>query len=449
MITILRKVQAFLRSGKGTRMIVESWSTSWPMVLIMTFEFLIGLSDVYIAGRLGKEVQAAYGFVFQAYFISIVLANSITVGTVSVISKLFTGGDKDKLSTAVFSSLAAVVVGGGFFTLVGIFLVPRFIALLSLPEVVKVLSVPLFEIYALGLFFHYILINTNGILRSTKLVILSLKTMASVCLLNVCLNFFFLLRTDMGFRGIAVATVLAVSLGCFINLIHVSRFLKGVKRISFDVIKRILNVGWPILVLQVAWQVGAMMVFIIVGMMPKNSVELLAALTNGLRIESAIFLPAFAFNLSSAVITGNLMGEGRKNDAFRNGLVTAGLGVSFVTILAVIVISNAKTFMSFLSDNGIVIREGVKYLYICILAEPFMVWSVILGGALSGAGDTRTVMRIVALSVWVVRIPLCYTLGIFLGLGAVAVWWSMNTSLLIQGVFMTKRYFSKGWLEHA
>jgi hypothetical protein len=28
-----------------------------------------------------------------------------------------------------------------------------------------------------------------------------------------------------------------------------------------------------------------------------------------------------------------------------------------------------------------------------------------------------------------------FILGIFLGMGAVAVWWSMNTSLLIQGVF--------------
>jgi len=37
----------------------RSWSVSWPMALIMFFEFLIGLTDVYIAGKVGNEVQAA------------------------------------------------------------------------------------------------------------------------------------------------------------------------------------------------------------------------------------------------------------------------------------------------------------------------------------------------------------------------------------------------------
>ncbi len=41
----------------------RSWQVSWPMTLIMFFEFLISLTDVYFAGRISKEVQAADGFV--------------------------------------------------------------------------------------------------------------------------------------------------------------------------------------------------------------------------------------------------------------------------------------------------------------------------------------------------------------------------------------------------
>jgi hypothetical protein len=51
------------------------------MTLIMFFEFLIGLTDIYIAGRIGKEVQAVYGFAVQLYFISSSLP-MLTVGTV-------------------------------------------------------------------------------------------------------------------------------------------------------------------------------------------------------------------------------------------------------------------------------------------------------------------------------------------------------------------------------
>jgi len=52
----------------------NSWSVSWPMTLIMFYQFLITFVDVYIAGKVGKEVQAAYGFVAQLYFILVVVA---------------------------------------------------------------------------------------------------------------------------------------------------------------------------------------------------------------------------------------------------------------------------------------------------------------------------------------------------------------------------------------
>jgi len=45
----------------------------------MFFEFLIGLTDVYIAGKVSKEIQATYGFVIPLYFIFIVIGNALTV----------------------------------------------------------------------------------------------------------------------------------------------------------------------------------------------------------------------------------------------------------------------------------------------------------------------------------------------------------------------------------
>jgi drug/metabolite transporter (DMT)-like permease len=78
----------------------------------MFYEFVIGLTDVYVAGRVGKDIQATYGFVVQQYFILIVVANALTVGTVSVVSRLFTSGNKNDLSEAVFSSLIFSAAAG-------------------------------------------------------------------------------------------------------------------------------------------------------------------------------------------------------------------------------------------------------------------------------------------------------------------------------------------------
>ena len=47
------------------------WRMSWPMLIVMFFNFLVGLTDVYVAGFLGPEIQAIVGFVSQLYFSSL------------------------------------------------------------------------------------------------------------------------------------------------------------------------------------------------------------------------------------------------------------------------------------------------------------------------------------------------------------------------------------------
>jgi putative MATE family efflux protein len=250
-------------------------------------------------------------------------------------------------------------------------------------------------------------------------------------------------------KGIAWATVTSALVGCIWNSMYMRSLMDGGIRVSIATIRKILDIGWPSGLLQVFWQLGAMALFLILNALPQNKIEILAAYTNGLRIESAIFLPAFAFNMANAVIVGNLLGKGDKQEAFTAGIVTAVMGVAIVAVMTIVIILNAPLIASFLSKDQIVIRESVKYLYISFLSEPFMAWAVILGGGLNGAGDTKSVMWVIAVSIWLVRIPLCYVLGIYFGMGAIMVWWSMNISLIIQSALITRKYFSRSWLSSA
>jgi len=442
----LNYFQTLLKREDIRSFISRSWAVSWPMSVIMFFEFLISLTDVYIAGKINKEVQAAYGFVTQIYFTFTVIANALTIGTVSVISRLCQSIEDDSFAKAVFSTVVTATVTGLVLGVAGIVLTPTIFDLLSIPEVLKQYGKPLAMIFACGLIFHYILINSNGILRSCHGIKKSLRTMAVVCITNIGLNFFFVFHTSIGYKGIALSTAVSILIGSLWNLWLIKDFLLRVKKISFKIIKQVISIGWPAGLLQVIWQMASMVLFLIISALPENNIETVAAFTNGLRIEAAIFLPAFAFNMSNAVVVGNLLGEKKKNDAFRAGLVTASLGVAIVSILTLAVIVNAPFIVSALSNNEIVVRETLKYLYICMICEPIMAWGVILGGGLNGAGDTKAMMLIVALSVWLVRIPLSYLLGIQLGFGAIAVWWSMNASLVVQAIFVSRRYFKKKWL---
>ncbi|OGP91265.1 MAG: MATE family efflux transporter [Deltaproteobacteria bacterium RBG_16_48_10] len=442
----MNRLYTFLKQKDSRSTLSRSWSVSWPMILIMFFEFLIGLTDIFIAGRIGKEVQATYGFAVQLYFIFIILANALTVGTVSVVSRLFTSGNKDELYRAIFSSTIAATIAGAILTIGGLFLTKVLINLLNIPEELKPMAAPMMRIYAAGLMFHYVLINSNGILRSCNRIKSSLRTMALVCGINIALNFFFLWNTSLGFNGIALATASSVSIGSLVNLTHLKKVTEG-GSLCFPIIKKMLHIGWPIGLLQALWQLSSMALFLILSSLPKNKIEILAAFSTGLRIESAIYLPAFAFNLANAVIMGNLIGEEKREEAFRSGIVTALIGVMIITGMVITVILNARWIVSFLSENGLVIEEAKKYLYISMLGEPIMAWGIILAGGLNGAGDTKSVLLRVALSVWLVRIPLCYFFVILLGFGAVSVWWTMNLSQLVQAFLISKRYLNRRWLQ--
>jgi putative MATE family efflux protein len=440
------RLPSLLKRKDIQSLISRSWSISWPITVIMFFEFLIGLTDVYIAGKVSKEVQATYGFVIQLYFIFIVIANALTVGTVSVVSRLFTSGNKEELTETVFSSIVATTVAGIILAVSGILFIPALIHLLNIPEVLKHLSLPFIKIYAMGLLFHYILINGNGILRSCDRVKSSLKTMTLVCVINIILNFLLVFHTPLGYRGIALATASSVFIGSLVNTMYLKRLMGRPKRFSLERVGKIIRIGWPIGLLQVLWQLSSMVLFLILSSLPEHKVEILAALTAGLRIESAIYLPAFAFNMANAVVVGNLLGEKKEGEALRGGVVTAVIGVAIITIMAITVVLNARWIVSFLSTDDIVILESKKYLYISMISEPFMAWGIILGGGLNGAGDTKSVLIRVAVSVWLVRIPLSYLFVNLLGFGAASVWWAMNLSQVVQAFLISKRYFSKKWL---
>jgi multidrug resistance protein, MATE family len=425
----------------------RSWSVAWPMILIMLFEFMIGLTDVFVAGRVGKEAQATYGYAVQLYFMFVVIANALTVGTVSIVSRQYTAGDPDKLSAAVFSSITVTSTAGVGLSALGVLLAPTIVRILNMPPELRAMATPFVRIYAAGLLSQYVMINCDGILRSCNMVRNSLKSNALTAILNVCLCLSFVFRTSLGYKGIALATAIAVTVGALINLYFVRKVITGAGRFVMSVVKDMVKIGWPMGALQVLWQLASVTLFLIIGELPQERIAVLAAFAIGLRVESVIYLPVFALNMANAVIVGNLLGEKRLGEAYKSGLTTAGIGVAAVAILVLIVVLNARWIMSLLSTNDVVVREGIRYLYISMISEPFMACSVVLGGGLNGAGDTRGVMIRVALALWIVRIPLAYALVTVFGFGPSAIWWSMNASQIVQAFLMYRRYAQRAWLR--
>jgi len=69
--------------------------------------------------------------------------------------------------------------------------------------------------------------------------------MALVCTLNIALNFIYVFKTSLGFRGIALATASSVFIGSLINLIWVKRLMHPTKSFAWDPVRRMANWSPP------------------------------------------------------------------------------------------------------------------------------------------------------------------------------------------------------------
>lgn len=184
----------------------------------------------------------------------------------------------------------------------------------------------------------------------------------------------------------------------------------------------------------------------ILGHLGEASITFMAALTNGLRIEAIIYLPVFALNMAASVLISQNLGAGAPGRAEKIGWKISLSGVAFVSLMELPIFVWAGGISSPAKDPQ-ALEETVRYLRISMLSEPFMALSVILGGCLQGAGDTKGVMLVIVSALWLIRLPLAYLLAVTAGYGALGVWLAMVISMCFQGIAMTVRFRNGRWKE--
>ena len=430
------------------------WYMSWPMLLVMFFNFLVGLTDIYVAGFLGPEIQAIVGFVGQLYFFIIIVANAISIGTVALVSRAVGAGNfEDALSTArqslVFGLACALAL-----TVAGLLFKDHIISLAGFSGNIRQIALDFFVIFAFTLAPNYIVILANAIFRAGGEVKLSLLAMFYISLINIALNFLLVFGLfsfqGLGYRGIALATATAMTAGtiiCFI-LFRKSQWkniFSGMRHVSVDLLRKIFLLSWPAALIQISWNAGNIFLYNILSRLHEGNITAMAALTNGLRIEAVIYLPVFALHMAASVLTGQNLGAGESARAEKIGWKISFSGVAFVSFMALPVFIWAGALSSTVAQDQHVVAETIRYLRITMLSEPFMAISVILGGCLMGAGDTKGAMIVIVSTLWIVRLPLAYLLAVVAGYGAPGVWASMVISMFFQGVAMTVRFRNGRW----
>ncbi len=432
----------------------ESWSLGWPMILIMFFQFSIGFADVFVAGYLGTDILAAMGYVAQLYWTLMILANGISVGTVSMVSQAY--GAKSCLGVGSIGG-NSLLLGVGIAGVITGFaqLYPDLIVRLAgMPPEIQVIAENFIRVFSLVLIPTYVMIITSGVLRSSGRVMITMLNSFVASSTNVVgdivLTFGWGPFPALGYLGIAWATAIGTTVGMTLNLFHA---LRGPNRIIISsvldpiipCIKNLLRLGIPTVLQQTAWNVGTLVVYFLVGNLRDGQIRALAAMTAGIRVEAIIFLPIFALNMAAAVLTGNRIGSGDIAGARSGAQRTAVLCLIIILIPSAIIFLLAPELSRLLTADQSVLDEMVRYLRINMVGMPFLAVGITLAGAIQGAGDTFGSMRIIMTSMWLLRIPLMLLSIYVLDLGPTGIWWAMSISMIVMCGLFTKRFLGSQW----
>ncbi|MFI3271146.1 MAG: MATE family efflux transporter [Pseudomonadota bacterium] len=437
------------------------WRLTWPQMLMMLFHFLIGFTDVWVAGRIDANVQASFGIVTQCMFFLLVVATAMASGAVASISQALGACKYQRARRYILLITYAGFAAGLIIASIGLLFREPFLRLLMVPEDILPVAVYFWAVYLLALPANYLVTVSNAAFRASKRVMSPLCTMVLICAINATSSLGFGLGLwglpNYGFAGVAWSTFFSLTAGAIFNIAMLYRC--SLKDCSFLLPWRWVRSGAPYLIkvampaagMQVMWQSGYLVLFAIVGSLPKpaDSVVALAGLTAGMRIESLLFLPAMAFSMTASILVGHFLGAEQKLEAKRVGLRILLVGVSSMTVFAACMWPWVPEISAFLAPDPAVTAVTVRYLYINLLTIPFTIASMTLSGIMTGAGATIYTFMVYTSATWFIRLPCAWFLGHILWKDVEGVFIAMLISQVLQSTTMLWMFHYKDWTKYS
>lgn len=437
----------------------DIWKLTWPQMLMMFLFFCLGLCDVWTAGRISGDVQAAFGLVAQCTMFLQVLVMAMSSGAMAAISQSMGAGRRRRARRYVGMVLVCALVMGLGIAVLAFAGQHQFFALLMTPE--QILPVTL-DYWAISLFTlpaAYVLSASGMLFRATRQVFPPMWVAVVMCVANFFGNLGFGLGyfglPAFGYQGIAWTTFACTGLGALGNCLLLARtgFLRRADIPPLRWMRRgapyLIKVALPAGAAQIVWQSGYVTLFAVAASLPFDSINALAGMTAGMRVEALLFLPGMAFSMSASVLVGNSLGAGNKEEALRLALNIAGAGALFMSLVALCLWPFIDELATLLTSGPDAQVQAASYLRYNFVATPFTVTSMVLGGAMTGAGATRYNLMVYGGSFWCVRLPVAWILGHHIWMNASGIFLGMLASQVIQSSIMLWVLLRADWTRFA
>jgi putative MATE family efflux protein len=357
-----------LTTGPLTRHLLKTTSF---MLVMMVFQTLYFLIDLYWVGRLGTASVAAVGIAGNLTFVVLALTQMLGVGTTTVVSHAAGRKERAEANRLFNQSQVLAMVTGGLFLILGLaFRMPYSNAMSADAETARLAGEYLlwfipamalqFALVAMGAALRGIGNFKPGMLVSTVSVIINM-------ILAPFLIFGWGTGRAFGVTGAAMSSLIAIVVAIawmalyFVGKNAYLHFAIGDWRPRFDLWRRMLAIGLP-----TGFEFGLMALYmaIVYTVTRPFGAAAQAAFGIGLRVVQAGFMPVVALGFAVAPVAGQNFGA-RLPERVKGTFKDAALMASGMMMLLTIVCQIAPAaLVSVFSKDPAVIAIGAQYLRI-------------------------------------------------------------------------------------
>lgn len=412
----------------------------------------VGIVSTFLVGHIGASALAAVSIANQWVFMTNALFGAIGVGSTALIARFVGAMDADSANRTLRQSILVAGFIGIISTILGVgFATPLNALMGAEPEALRLGTVYLQIVGAVFLPATLMFIAMAA-MRGAGDTRTPLKIMLVVNAINIAVSWVLVNGTfgfpQMGVAGAALGAATARLMG---GLLAVGVLLqgRGNLRLTFpsfrpdwEIIRRILRVGIPSGVEQLLFRFGQMSYARIVASLGTAA---LAAHQVALNAESLSFMPGFGFAVAATTLVGQALGAKNPKQAERNGYTAFAIGALLMGVMGIVFVLFPRPLVSFFTKDAEVIQLGIAPLQIVGLVQPALAATMIINGALRGAGDTRYPLYIVAGCIWGIRVPLSFLFVTVMGLGLEWAWIAMSVDLCVRGVLALLRFRGGKW----
>jgi putative MATE family efflux protein len=207
-----------------------------------------------------------------------------------------------------------------------------------------------------------------------------------------------------------------------------------------DLIGRVLRIGLPTAGEQLLMRFGQL---ILASFIAGLGTVAYAAHQIAINALSVAYMPGFGFALAATTLVGQELGAERPDRAGRSAIEAVRLVALVMSVMGLLATILAPQVMRVFINDPAVIAIGAPALRIAGLSMPFLGISFTLAGGLRGAGDTTSVLVILAGCIWLVRVANSTWLAPLLGLAGI--WVAIGLDFVIRAGVLALRFRSGKW----